>query len=402
MIDLNPLVIERHFINPPSNVEPDEKDCVWYSMTDKIDYLPGGKVSGDVSYTCAFHDLSNGIQTHCRAPLGVDIREKWTLNGSLPGEPPEPTELGIGAPASGLYIREDVDLRCNVLMTKFVKKNLKKSHAALVDKLVEKAREASAQRMRSATGSGRLSPPSIAQAMSQPWSPPTHPPTTQGRPHQGFHGSYICPQKTSHQEATSPSARMSTQLVETHQPLRDPSIRYSQTSSHRVPPPYRAPSQHSSQAQYYPECPPALYVPSQQALLQAQSIYDCPSTLRSPQPHSPGRIIPPYPDDEDFAPAPLRIGSQDHGANTGSMYTPSFRSRSSSEFEHPMYPHLSPYSSVFTERSSSPDEPRTPESATMRAAPRGYFEKTGHPDVLRPGYGRLVGRSNGSFTAELD
>ncbi|KAF3767605.1 hypothetical protein M406DRAFT_321632, partial [Cryphonectria parasitica EP155] len=136
MIDLNPLVIERHPIEPPEGADLDEKTCVWYSLTDKIDYLPGGKVSGDVSYTCAFHDLPTGIQTHCRAPLGVDIRNRWTLNGTLPGEPPERPELGLGAPASGLYLREDCDLRCNILMTGFVKKNLKKSHAALVDRLV--------------------------------------------------------------------------------------------------------------------------------------------------------------------------------------------------------------------------------------------------------------------------
>ncbi|KAK7738901.1 hypothetical protein SLS63_002238 [Diaporthe eres] len=139
MIDLNPLVKERHPIKPPADAPADEMNCIWYSLTDRITYLPGGLASGDISYTCAFHDLPDGIQTHCRAPLNVDIRDKWTLCGTLPGEPAEPVELGIGAPATGLYIREDVDLRCNLLMTGFVKKNLKKSHATLVDTLVEKA-----------------------------------------------------------------------------------------------------------------------------------------------------------------------------------------------------------------------------------------------------------------------
>ncbi|KKY38587.1 hypothetical protein UCDDA912_g01424 [Diaporthe ampelina] len=140
MIDLNPLVKERHPIKPPADAPADEMNCIWYSLTDRITYLPGGLASGDISYTCAFHDLPDGIQTHCRAPLNVGIRGKWTLCGTLPGEPAEPVELGIGAPASGLYIREDVDLRCNLLMTGFVKKNLKKSHATLVDHLIEKAR----------------------------------------------------------------------------------------------------------------------------------------------------------------------------------------------------------------------------------------------------------------------
>ncbi|KAL1879415.1 hypothetical protein VTK73DRAFT_6947 [Phialemonium thermophilum] len=144
MIDLNPLVKERHAITPPRHAAPEEYSCTWYSLTDKISYLPGGLATGNVTYTCAFHDLPNGVQTHCYAPAGLDIREKWTLNGSLPGEPREPVELGIGAPATGLYIREDVDMRCNVIMTSFVKKTLKRSHATLVDRLKDKAQKVTA------------------------------------------------------------------------------------------------------------------------------------------------------------------------------------------------------------------------------------------------------------------
>lgn len=106
MIDLNPLVIERHPISPPPHAPAEEQRCVWWSMTDKISYLPGGVVTGDVTYTAAFNDLPNGIQTHVYAPMGTDIRERWSLNGSLPGEPLEPVELGIGAPRQGLYLRE--------------------------------------------------------------------------------------------------------------------------------------------------------------------------------------------------------------------------------------------------------------------------------------------------------
>ena len=69
MIDLNPLVKERHPIATPPHAPADELDCRWYSLTDKISYLPG--VAGDVTYTCAFHDLANGIQTHCFAPAGL-------------------------------------------------------------------------------------------------------------------------------------------------------------------------------------------------------------------------------------------------------------------------------------------------------------------------------------------
>jgi hypothetical protein len=139
MIDLNPLVEERHPIKPPNDASPEEYHCLWYQLTDRVSYLPGGIMSGKVSYNACFHDLDRGLQTHCYAPLGLNIKGKWTLGGSLPGEPVGPVELGIGAPLSGLYLREDVDMRCNIMMTSFVKKTLKKAHSHLVDRLLIKS-----------------------------------------------------------------------------------------------------------------------------------------------------------------------------------------------------------------------------------------------------------------------
>lgn len=48
-------------------------------------------------------------------------------------------ELGIGAPREGLYIREDVRMKCNIMMISFVKKTFKESHSKMVDRLVERA-----------------------------------------------------------------------------------------------------------------------------------------------------------------------------------------------------------------------------------------------------------------------
>ena len=139
MIDLNPLVIERHPIKAPPNASHEEFHCQWYSLTDRVQYLPGGLIQGKVTYTACFHDLSMGLQTHVLAPMGLDIKNKWTLGGNLPGEPREAVELGLGVPKAGLWLREDVDMRCNMLMTSFVKKTLKKAHATLVGRLVEKS-----------------------------------------------------------------------------------------------------------------------------------------------------------------------------------------------------------------------------------------------------------------------
>ncbi|KAF2143495.1 uncharacterized protein K452DRAFT_216744, partial [Aplosporella prunicola CBS 121167] len=137
MIDLNPLVIERHVRTPPADATPEEAGCIWYSLTDRVSYMPG--VRGKVTYDACFHDLADGVQTHVFAPLGLDIKEKWSIGGSLPGESAAPVELGLDIPREGLYLREDCDMRCNVLMTKFVKGTLKRAHAVLVDRLVFKA-----------------------------------------------------------------------------------------------------------------------------------------------------------------------------------------------------------------------------------------------------------------------
>lgn len=139
MIDLNPLVEERHPIKPPPHATAEEYHCWWYSLTDRVQYLPGIIITTKVSYTACFHDLSNGLQAHYYAPLGLNIKNKWTLCGSLPGETTAPVEIGVGAPHSGLYLREDIKMTCNFMATAYVKKILKKAHATLISRLVARA-----------------------------------------------------------------------------------------------------------------------------------------------------------------------------------------------------------------------------------------------------------------------
>lgn len=166
MIDLNPLVEERHATKPPPNSTAEEYHCKWYSLTDRVQYLPGGLASGKVIYNVCFHDLAMGLQTHCYAPMGLDIKGKWTLGGSLPGEPVAPVELGVGTPLNGLWIREDVDMKCNIMMTGFVKKTLKKAHAKLVDRIVIKAQivDAGLKNQHISAAAADLNPPLSAQS----------------------------------------------------------------------------------------------------------------------------------------------------------------------------------------------------------------------------------------------
>lgn len=146
MIDLQPLVEERHPVRPPSTATAEEYHAQWYSLTDRVSYLPGGLYSGRVSYHVCFHNLPTGMQSHVYAPLGLSIRNKWSLGGTLPGEARESVEMGLGAPRDGLWLREDVDMRCNILMAAFVRKTLKKAHRTLVARLVEKAHLNEAER----------------------------------------------------------------------------------------------------------------------------------------------------------------------------------------------------------------------------------------------------------------
>lgn len=154
MIQLNPLVIEHHKCKPPKNASADEYNCTWYSLTDKISYLPGGMAKGHVTYNCCFHDLPMGIQTHCYAPMGLEIKEKWSVGGNMPGEPREIQELGLkGIPKEGLYIREDCDMVCNMLMTTYVKKTLKKAHSVLVERLLANGEHIEDKQYRQSMGS---------------------------------------------------------------------------------------------------------------------------------------------------------------------------------------------------------------------------------------------------------
>lgn len=109
------------------------------SPLDKVSYLPGGLATGSVSYHAVFHDLPDCLETHVYAPLGLDIRGKWSVGGALPGEPKQHTDAGLKVPRTGLYIREEVKMTCSKLLLSFVKKTFKDSHSRLVEKLVERA-----------------------------------------------------------------------------------------------------------------------------------------------------------------------------------------------------------------------------------------------------------------------
>jgi hypothetical protein len=247
MIDLNPSHESREKINPPPEASPEEYHCTWYQITDSVSYIPG--VKGKVHIKCVFNNLANGLQTHVYAPMGLEIKEKWTLGGSLPGEPVLPVEIGFGVPISGLYLREDVELKCNYFLTKFVRKTLTESLGSLVARLNVKSQLVEAKnsnRMTYMSGSPSLlqSSPSMHQhSPNQQYNAPLSPPLTapMGSPYssqfnmnplaqfQGQQpGSHLSAQQNQYGSPHPQYANMASPQQKYAQPLGSPQQQYAQ------------------------------------------------------------------------------------------------------------------------------------------------------------------------------
>ncbi|KAF4627972.1 hypothetical protein G7Y89_g10180 [Cudoniella acicularis] len=238
MIDLNPAHTERHQIPSPPEATPEEYHCTWYAITDTISYFPG--YSGKVSFKTCFHDLPNGLQTHTYAPMGLDIKEKWTLGGNAPNEPVQPVELGIGAPISGLYLREDVEMKCNFLVTRFVRKTLKECLSTLVARMLVKT-----QLQEAAEKNKRLTY-STNQSFSPPNSPPLSPPPLM---HMQLGNGPMSPPMSPPYSGTFPPQAYQ------HQQHRDSYQQYQQDQHYQQEPqpPYQQEPPYQPQA---PQCPP--------------------------------------------------------------------------------------------------------------------------------------------------
>ncbi|KAH8844077.1 hypothetical protein MCOR27_008552 [Pyricularia oryzae] len=145
VITLNPLVLDHKAIPAPRDAASDEFYSTWYEITERIQYIPGiGKMgSGKINFNGCFHDMPWGLQTHIYAPMNVDLRNKYRIAGNQPGiEPPEPPEIGmaaLGVPSDGLYLREDIEIKCNMAVVGFVKAELKKASKEMVQRIIKKA-----------------------------------------------------------------------------------------------------------------------------------------------------------------------------------------------------------------------------------------------------------------------
>ncbi|KNG46934.1 NACHT and WD40 domain protein [Stemphylium lycopersici] len=201
IIELNPLVTGHEPIKAPRDAPADEFYSTWYEISERIQYIPGiGRIgSGAIKFRGVFHDLPFGLQTHTYAPANVDLRNKWQICGNQPGEPPEPKELGSAAPPEGLYIREDVEIKCNVAMVNFVKKEMKAAAKIMVERLVKKAELLDSGAIQAMMENGRLRTVNPADrsapdrrsphpSPTQPYNMPTSPGYSPSFPHRQSYG----------------------------------------------------------------------------------------------------------------------------------------------------------------------------------------------------------------------
>lgn len=145
VITLNPLVLSHKAIPAPRNAAADEYYSTWYEITQRVQVVPGmGKLgSSQISFNGCFHDMPWGLQTHIYAPMSVDLRNRYRIGGNQPGvEPPEQRELGmenLGIPATGLYLRQEAEIKANIAVIGHVKNEMKKASKDMVERIIKKA-----------------------------------------------------------------------------------------------------------------------------------------------------------------------------------------------------------------------------------------------------------------------
>jgi len=142
----------------------------------------------------------------------------------------------LDVPREGLYIREDGDMRCNMLLTSFVRKNLDNAHKVLVERILKKAErlEESVKSMASTPVSSVPSTPRFQAGSHMSSSQLLNTPAIYNRP--------LSPQML------SPQQDMGWQTMANHPAFRNDDKRMSTYSL----PPYQSSAQQQRMSYYAP------------------------------------------------------------------------------------------------------------------------------------------------------
>lgn len=137
-IRLNNLVTGVKPIEAPRNAASDEYFSNWYEISEVITWGFGMKKK--MSFKGCFHNQPWGMQSHVHAPANTEMRNSYRIGGNQPGEPREAKELGVDTPMDGLYLREDINIVCQIPLTAgFVKKEMQAASKTMVDRMTHKA-----------------------------------------------------------------------------------------------------------------------------------------------------------------------------------------------------------------------------------------------------------------------
>ncbi|KAK5954610.1 hypothetical protein OHC33_004332 [Knufia fluminis] len=350
LITLNPLVLEYRPIKAPRDAPNDEFYSTWYEITQRIQFMPGiGKMgSSKVSFRGCFHDMPWGVQTHMYVPLGIELRHKYQIKGNQPGEPPEPKELGSNAPSEGLYLRVDTQIKANMTMVSFVKKELKAASKTMIERMIKKAELIDAgvlQAMFDDTGKLTTTNPNDRSRPYEPTSPglPFTPSVygpngvnlrspSQSGPRQSAYGRL----PSYNQFGNSPNASQQNGLA-----IEMPGdTQYSQSSSNLHPHGNRF-STYSEMSGSSPQPPNGRWsgVQSEGQSSQDGSVmsyptnYSAPNPMGSPRPEMQGgksfaaelpgnEVVPPRPPKEPPVPENQKENQQSHQSQYGYTYNP--------------------------------------------------------------------------------
>ncbi|KAG5921174.1 hypothetical protein E4U53_003829 [Claviceps sorghi] len=194
VIKLNPLVLDHKPIPAPRDAPSDEFYSTWYEITERVQVVPGVGSMGasKITVTGCFHDMPWGLQTHLYAPLKIDVRYKYQVAGNQPGIEPSKqrdAELeSLGAPEDGLYLRADIEFKCNVAMASFVKSQAETATKKMVERIVKKAELLDAGILQAMTQNGRLkviNPNDLSQPATNRTSGVPYNPSRVGSPRPG-------------------------------------------------------------------------------------------------------------------------------------------------------------------------------------------------------------------------
>lgn len=250
--------------------------------------------------------------------MNVDMRNRYRIQGNQPGiEPPEHPELGLeelGAPKDGLYLREDIELKCNIAVMGFVKAETKKASKEMINRMVKKAELLDAGILKAMFENGKLktyNPADRSNTMSQNLMPQ---PPVQGQS-LSYQGS---PSLTSADIHHSPYSRPNTGSSQGDYSQQNPYNLQQQTS-----PPQ---AQHAPpQAQHAPPIPPK--TPSGQHFameLPGDYYYQPPRSPNAQQqplgaPHFYESKVPTQPPDPRWSQSMSSPTMSDHRVSMGSV-----------------------------------------------------------------------------------